>query len=107
MREDKTMPGDKNQHWGVCAPVVAATPVTITIEQIQVYLRITNATGNVLYIVFDWVTGETEVSATNYDIVLANNAAFELARDNKKRVPKIGNLRVLSAGSGDVSVWGW
>lgn len=101
------MPGDKIQHWGVCEGVVAATAETITIEQIMVYMRITNATGNTLYVVFDWTTGDTEVSATNFDISLANGTSFEIDRGSKKKTPRIGNLRVISAGSGDVSVWGW
>lgn len=101
------MPGDKNQHWGTCDAVVAATPSTITIEQIMVSMRITNCTGNVLYVVFDWTVGNTEVSATHFDIALVNNGAYELDRGTKKKTPRIGNLRVLSAGSGDVAVWGW
>jgi hypothetical protein len=101
------MAGNKLQHWGLCEAVASGVAETLTIEQIMVSMRITNYSGGVLYVLFDWVATDTEVSATNFNIALANGESFELNRGNMKKVPRIGNLRVISTGSGSVAVWGW
>ena len=88
-----------------CEAVVAATAETIALNYINCF-RVTNATGQVLYIKFEWDTGETEVSATNFDVLVANSSTVEFV-SRSPTFPRMRNMRVISAGSGSVGIIGW
>ena len=88
-----------------CEAIVATVAETIALNYIN-YFRITNTSGQALYVKFDWDTGDTEVSATNFDIYLANLDYAEF-QARTPTWPKLRNMRVISAGTGRVAVLGW
>ena len=94
--------------WTTCEAIGAATAETITITGVVNYLRITNVVGAALYLKFDWAAGDTEVSATNYDVALADDVgAFVEFIHRTPTFPKFKNVRVLSAGAGSIAFIGW
>lgn len=94
--------------WQKCEAIVGSTAETITISDAVNYLRITTAIGAALYLKFDWVAGDDEVSATNFDIVLSDDIGdfIELIH-RSPTFPKFKNVRVISAGGGYIGFVGW
>ena len=88
-----------------CEAIVGTVAETIALDYIN-YFKITNATGQTLYLKFEWDTGETEVSATNFDFLLTANLAAEFI-SRSPTFPRMRNVRVISAGSGSVGIIGW
>lgn len=90
----------------LCEAIVGATAETITITDLVNYLRIDNGIADELYLKFNWTTGDTEVSATNFDAVLTDYLDLEIIRRSPS-FPKIKNVRVICATSGSIAFMGW
>ncbi|HID65099.1 MAG TPA: hypothetical protein EYP49_20460 [Anaerolineae bacterium] len=95
-----------NQFSSSCTAITADTAATITLNYVN-YFRLENRTGQVLYVLFDWDSGETEPSSTNFHVAINDGEAFELKHEGQFTAPKMRNARVISAGSGRVAFWGW
>lgn len=94
--------------WQKCEAIGAATAGTITITGVVNYLRITPALGAALYLKFNWAAGDTEVSATNFDVAIMDDiGAFAEFIHRAPSFPKFKNVRVLSAGAGSIGFIGW
>ena len=92
--------------WSDCEAIVGATAETVTLTGITNYMRIDSAINDLVYIKFNWETGDTEVSATNFDVHLGAYGDFEwIARFSTD--PGWFNARVISATSGRVTFMGW
>ena len=89
-----------------CEAIVGATAETILITGLVNYLRITNGIGDELHLKFNWTVGDTEVSATNYDVMLDDYDFIELIRRSPS-FPKFKNVRVIGATSGSIAFMGW
>lgn len=96
------------EHWMKCEGTVAATAETITIPNWWSHLEIRHTGAQALYIVFDWETGDTEVSATNFDVFLGGSSDRPFIASYSTRVgPIFANARVISAANDLVSIIGW
>ena len=94
--------------WQLCEIIVGATAETITITGVVNYLRITSALGAALYLKFNWAAGDTEVSATNYDVAISDDiGSFIEIKREAPSFPKFKNVRVISAGAGSIGFIGW
>ena len=92
--------------WQKSEAITGATAETITITGLVNYLRINNGIADELYLKFNWTTGDTEVSATNFDVALSDYLYLELIRRSPS-FPKFQNVRVICATSGSISMMGW
>lgn len=91
--------------WYVCEAIVGNTAETVDLSIIN-YLRVQSNINDVVYILFNWITGETEVSATNFVVRLAAYGSFEWKAEHNS-APKLFNVRIISATGGRVAFWGW
>ena len=91
--------------WSVCEAIVASTAETIDLGYTSALL-ITNKSGADLYIKFEWATGDTEVSATNFDACVSDNGNMSLTAD-MPGLPRLYNMRVISTSGGRVAAMGW
>jgi len=92
--------------WQKCEPVVLNTAETIAITGVTNYLRISNGIPDEVFIKFNWAVGDTEVSATEFDVVLDDYNYVELKRESPT-FPKFKNARVICATSGSLAIMGW
>lgn len=90
----------------VCEQIVGSTAETITITGLVNFLRIGSGIADKVYLKFNWSVGDTEVSSTNFDVVLNNYDALELIHRSPS-FPKVRNVRVICATGGYVSLLAW
>lgn len=90
----------------LCEIIVGATAETITITGLVNYLRIGNGIADELFLKFNWAAGDTEVGATNFDVVLDDYDSLEILHRSPS-FPKIKNVRVICATGGSIAFWGW
>lgn len=92
--------------WSLCEAIVSNTAETVTLSGVVNYLRIQNGINAIVWLKFNWVSGDTECSATNFDVRMPAYDSFEFAHDHPT-APKLNNVRVLCATSGRIGFWGW
>lgn len=92
--------------WQECEQIIGATAETITITGLVNFLRIGNGIADELFLKFNWAVGDTDVSATNFDVVLDDYDSLELIRRSPS-FPKFKNVRVICATGGYVAFLGW
>ena len=93
------------QHSRDCQALVGGTEETINLD-FSNWLQISNAINDKVYIFFDWIQGEdSEVSATNYDVVL--DAYDTYLYERKHSSPRFENMRVVCATGGSIGIMGW
>lgn len=90
----------------LCEAIVGTTAETITFTEFVNYLRINNGIADELYLKFNWAAGDTEVSATNFDVVLTDYLYLEIIR-RAPSFPKFKNMRVICATGGSVGIMAW
>ena len=81
----------------VCPALTGTAAATVVLTECDHEVVISNPVAAVLYVKFDWTTGDTEVSATNFDtMVMAASVT---------RIPgRYTNMRVLCASSTSIGV---
>jgi len=92
--------------WTKCEGIMLNTAETIEIDNATNYLRITSGIADEVFIKFNWAAGDTEVSATEFDVVLDDYGYVELKRE-APTFPKLENVRVICATSGSLALMGW
>jgi len=92
--------------WHSCVQLLGTTPQTITPTKATHGLSIDNDTTAKVYVVFNWLTGDTEVSATNFDKVVAAGGSMTIERDGNS-LPDIKAYRVLGSATGYLGNLGW
>ncbi len=94
--------------WQLCNAILANTAETVLIVGLVNYLRITCANGAAVYLKFNWEVGDTEVSATNFDVAISDDiGSFVEIMRKAPTFPTFLNVRVISAGAGSIAFWGW
>ena len=94
------------EFWQLCEAVIGATAETITITSAINNLRISSGINDIVYLKFNWTVGDTEVSATNFDICLTARGSTELKHE-APTWPKFENVRVICAPGGSIGCMGW
>ena len=92
--------------WQECNALTGNTAASVTLDHARNYLRISSAIDDIVYIKFNWATGDTEVSATNFDVLLTSRGSFEFKHEHPS-APKLKNVRVICATSGRLGFMGW
>ena len=98
----------KSEFFAVIEGFAAGVAETVTIPNWRGQLQIRHSGAQVLYVLFDWETGDTEVSATNFHIWLPGNSNYPFVTTHSPRVgPEWRSVRILSAALGTISIVGW
>jgi hypothetical protein len=95
-------------HWSICEAIEAATEETIVLVKCKRHLEISHSSASDLFVKFNWTTGDTEVSATNFDVIVGADPRERWVFDATHiHSPQFSNARVISAGAGSVGIVGW
>jgi hypothetical protein len=89
----------------VCATLSANTPATIGFVEAEHELVLSNPLATLVYVKFNWMSGDTEVSATNFDTFIPVGSVLNLVRNSDS--PRLSNMRALCATAGNIGVMGW
>ena len=88
-----------------CEALTGGSEKTVTLDVVN-YLRVDSGINDIVYVKFNWASGDTEVSSTNFDVRIPASGDFEFA-SRHNNAPRLFNARVLCATSGRVAFWGW
>jgi hypothetical protein len=89
-----------------CEAVAAATAETVSLD-VTNHLLISSGINDQVYIKFNWATGDTEVSASNFDLCLEAYGRWEFRKHECPSAPTLKNVRVICATLGSISFMGW
>ena len=92
--------------WQHCEAIANDTAETIAIDSAVNYLRINSGINDLVYVKFNWATGDDEVSATDFDICLSVYGSVEL-KNEAPSWPRLKNVRVICATGGSIAFLGW
>ena len=96
-----------SQMWHSCTQILKDTPKTIEPSKSANGLQVHNDTVGRVYVVLNWASGDTEVSATNFDMALAATGSVYTYRRQMSVDPRITSLRVIGSATGYLGVVGW
>jgi hypothetical protein len=91
-------------YFSKCEAILANTAETIVITNSKGGIILSNPLSNTVYIKFNWATGDTEVSLTNFDIALFPSRVLDLFGGDG---PVVKNARVICATAGSIGIVGW
>jgi len=84
-----------------CPALTGTVAATIPLAGCDHELIVSNPIAAIVYLKFNWTTGDAEVSATNFDtLIIASNVT-------RLPVIKVTNARALCSGSGSLGIMCW